>query len=295
MRDTVPFAHALNKPLGIKRFSTAGPTMPGPQAPLPKFKKPPVIETALGVQFARLRSFSIPHFGLFWSRIRSDYPNQELQPPLGPVIETFGGAPSPAQLNIMFVTEPEARCLFIDATGTQLIQVQRDRFLRNWRRAKGSEPYPSYEYLRPRFETDWGRYLGFLADERIEDPEINQCEVTYVNHVEATIDSLGDASRMLRGVAALSGEFLPDPETVHLNTRYVMGDKKGRLTVDLQPAVRLDDRRPVLQLTLTARGTPGSSRLEDILAWFDFGHEWIVRGFADFTRPEMHTQWERTQ
>jgi hypothetical protein len=74
-----------------------------------------------------------------------------------------------------------------------------------------------------------------------------------------------------------------------------MGDKKGRLHVNLQPVVRLDDRRPVLQLSLTARGTPESSRIEDILAWFDLGHEWVVSGFADFTKAALHDLWERTQ
>ena len=55
----------------------------------PKFKRPPVAETLLGVQFAPLRSFSIPHFGLYWARIRSDYPDQEMKPPLGPEVEEF--------------------------------------------------------------------------------------------------------------------------------------------------------------------------------------------------------------
>jgi uncharacterized protein (TIGR04255 family) len=271
------------------------------QPPLPKYRRPPVIETVLGVQFSPLKSFSIPHFGLFWAAIRADYPMQEIKPPLGPVMERFGVPPPADARSLTFTSEPEARCWFIDASGTQLIQVQRDRFIRNWRKVTGSEDYPSYEYLKPRFRTDWLRFLDFLEREEIDRPEVNQCEVTYINHISA--EDLGDAHKLVLGdahkvvhaLSPLSGAFLPDPEMAHINVRYVMGDKSGRLHVNLQPAVRLEDSRVVLQLTLTARGTPSSSRIDDILLWFDAGHEWVVRGFTDFTKADLHVSWGRIQ
>ena len=201
--------------------------------------------------------------------------------------------PSPNEINIALLSEPEIRCWFIDESGSQLIQLQRDRFIRNWRRATPvKDPYPSYDHLRPLFERDWQRYLNFLEREEIGPPQVNQCEVTYINHVDM---GLGDANLVVRGLSALSGGILPGPESVQLATSYMMGDKKGRLHINLQPVVRLDDRRPVLQLSLTARGTPESSRVEDILAWLDLGHEWVVSGFADFTKTALHDLWERTQ
>lgn len=265
------------------------------QPPLPKYRRPPVIETVLGVQFSPLKSFSIPHFGVFWNAIRSDYPTQEVKPPLGPIIEKFGVPPPMDAPSLKFMAEPEARCWFIDASGTQLIQVQQDRFIRNWRKVTGSEGYPSYEYLKPKFRADWLRFIDFLEREEIERPEVNQCDVTYINHIPVNAENLGEAHTVVRALSSSSGPFLPDPEMAHINVRYVMGDKSGRLHVNLQPAVRLDDRRAILQLTLTARGTPNSSRLDDILAWFDLGHEWVVRGFTDFTKADMHASWERTQ
>ena len=263
------------------------------QSLLPKFKKPPVVETALGVQFAPLKSFSIPHFGLFWNAVRTDYPNQEMKPPLGNVVEDLAAPVIPEQIGIQFTAEPEARCWFLNASGGELIQLQRDRFVRNWRKVTGSEDYPSYDALKPRFERDWTRLLEFLDREALGRPQVNQCEVTYINHLSAEVDKLGSLHRFARSVSALAGDFLPEPETAQLQVRYLMGDKRGRLHVGVQPGVRRDDRRPVMQLGLTARGTPASSRIEDILAWFDLGHEWVVRGFTDFTRSEMHAIWER--
>jgi uncharacterized protein (TIGR04255 family) len=283
--------------LGDKGISdvAAGVSLKATEAPLPEYDRPPVIETVLGVQFPRLKGFSILHFGLFWNSIRAEYPVQEMKPPLGPVVEGFGVPGAAPEVGIQLLTDPEARCWFIDRSGTQLIQIQHDRFIRNWRRVTGSDAYPRYAHLRPRFERDWSRYLDFLGQEGIDRPQVNQCEVTYVNHVPINVAEFGEAHRVVRALSPMSGAFLPSPETTFLNVRYVMGGQQGRLHVNLQPAIRLDDRSPILQLTLTARGTPRSSQLEDILAWLDLGHEWVVRGFTDFTNIAMHKSWGRTK
>lgn len=264
--------------------------------PTPKFGNPPVVETLLGVQFAPLASFSLPHFGLFWADIRGDYPHQETKPPLGPQFEEFGtGMLSPDAVRVMLLQDPEARCWFIDSSRSQLIQVQRDRFVRNWRKVTGQEAYPEYEYLKPRFEVDWRRFCDFLVNAGIETPEVNQCEVTYINHIPLGIgfESLGEIHKVLSVVAPPSVGFLPEPEVVTLNNRYLMPDKRGRLHVSVQPAVRKDDNQVVLQLTLTARGRPDTPGTDGVLRWFDIGHEWITRGFADLTTSEMHLLWRR--
>ena len=90
-----------------------------------------------------------------------------------------------------------------------------------------------------------------------------------------------------------SGNFLPETEKVSFKTSFVIPDKKGRLHVTLEPAIRRRDAQEVLQLSLTARGKPLSSGLKGILEWFDLGHEWIVWGFTDFTTKDMHKFWGR--
>jgi hypothetical protein len=35
---------------------------------LPRFERPPLIETAMGVQFAPIAKFSASHYGWFWKR-----------------------------------------------------------------------------------------------------------------------------------------------------------------------------------------------------------------------------------
>lgn len=92
---------------------------------------------------------------------------------------------------------------------------------------------------------------------------------------------------------ASSGDFLPEPESVNIGARFVLPDKKGRLHMEMQPAIRALDAQEILQLNITARGKPESSNLEKVLEWFELGHEWIVRGFTDFTAKDMHNFWRR--
>lgn len=264
--------------------------------PLPDFARPPVIETVLGVQFSPITQFSIAHFGFYWARVRSAYPHAEDKPPLTPAFEEFGTPMSHLpKVGIELVSEVDARCWFIDKSRTLLVQVQRDRFIQNWRKVTGEEPYPRYASLKPRFGDEWQRFCQFLREEELPAPEVTQCEVTYVNHIEPGVgwNSYAEIHNVIAAWTAPSGNFLPGPEVTLINTKYLMPDKRGRLHIVVQPAVRPRDAKEVLQLTLTARGRPNTSGLDDILEWFDLGHEWIVRGFTDFTTTTMHEIWGR--
>lgn len=262
-----------------------------------KFHRPPVIETLLAVQFAELEKFAVPHFGLFWSEIRDEYPRQEVKPPLAQEFEQFGGLPTQPTVGLTFSPELVARCWFISEHGDQLIQVQRDRFIRDWRKSPQAPEYPEFRVLRPRFEADWSRFVRFLEREHIGQPEVNQCEVTYVNHVPIGEGwtSFGKLDGVMKILRSPTGKFLPEPEILALNASYEMQDKRGRLHVTLNPAIRRQDGQRVLQLTLTARGRPASASHADVMAWLDLGHEWVVNGFADLTTTSMHDRWGRYQ
>lgn len=261
---------------------------------LPEFTNPPVIETVLGVQFKPLENFSTAHHGLFWATIRSDFRKYSVQLPLDPIIEGFEGKDKTApKFGFEIVSEPAIRSWFSNDPETRLIQVQKDRFHYNWKKVSGDEMYPRYDTIKPEFTEAWQKFCDFLKTQKIDPPEIVQCEVTYVNHIEVGKGwGSGEAHKVVTYCSGkFSGRFLPQPETVSLTTRFIMHDKKGRLHISMQPAIRRRDVKEVLKLDLTARGRPSSSSLEDILEWFDLGHEWIVRGFTDFTTKEMHKQW----
>src|SRR5438132_13880540 len=128
--------------------------------PLPEFESPPVSEVALSIEFLPLPAWRVSHAGLYWSHIRKDYPHTDVQPPIPSQIEKFGeGLWQPPLLRFEISNPDVTRSWFITEDRTRLIQIQRDRFVINWRKVHGDEVYPRYDReMRPRFELEWGHF-----------------------------------------------------------------------------------------------------------------------------------------
>jgi len=201
------------------------------------------------------------------------------------------------------IDAPKVRSWFLNRDGTQLVQVQSDAFMRNWRQSgstKGvSTIYPHYDSLRASLLKDFGAFSTFAADNGWRTILPRQCEITYVNHVRVP-DGVGthaSVSRVLRCYSELADSFLPRSEDSRFIIRYAIrqaGDFKGRLTVTVQPAYLIETNDEILNLTLVARGAPLGAGLDGSLAFLDLGHEWIVRGFSELTTDEMQAFWGRT-
>lgn len=189
-----------------------------------------------------------------------------------------------------------ARSWFLDQTKNQLIQIQSDRFIRNWRQLDGTEPYPRFPPLLQKFEDEWDGFGRFLAEENIGAISLNQCELTYVNHIERgagwqEFSELDKVFSLFR--AAKQSAFLPAPEVANWGARYNLPEGRGRLHVQLNPVFRSRDLKLVLAFTLIARGAPADNTTKEVLAWFNLGHEWIVRAFDELTDPHMHQIWKK--
>ena len=267
-------------------------------SPLPSFKKPPVVEVAIAVQFEDIPGLTGPCMGLLWDRYRESFPKLEVHPALDPHVERSSPAPGKG-LKIKLETVPATRVWFIGSNNAHLIQVQQDRFVFNWRRME-DEDYPRHEQVRASFDENFGIFKAFLADERLGKPRLNQWELTYVNHIPAgdgwhRHGELGAVVPMLSSSG--KGAFLPEPEDIALRVRYRMPDREGgvsRLFVVANPGFN-SSGMPVLGLTLTARGGLGQGGASSLGSRLDTGREWIVRGFAEVTSRTMHRHWEREQ
>jgi uncharacterized protein (TIGR04255 family) len=265
-------------------------------SPFPKYGKPPVIEVALSVQFDRL-NVGTAQLGLVWQSYRDRFPVLEEKPELEAVFERFGQPKAlvPA-VRFEVVTAPAPRFWFVNQSGCDLIQVQRDRFIRNWRKIESEPDYPSYDRLRAEFVRDWEAFSQFVGSE-IKAPLVpNQCEVTYVNILEGLKPS--DLPKLFAWVSGQTSDgYLGEPEAAELTLRYVLNDDTGhpwgRLHIVAAPAMRASDSTPVIRLAITARGAPTSNDLAGIMASLDAGHASVVRGFTSITTPEMHRAWGR--
>jgi len=267
---------------------------------LPDFTNPPVIEVALSVQFEPLSGFRTSHFGLLWSDFRRQFPRTEEHPPRPPVIDQFGIRRAPKMDVRVEVALPVPQCRFLNDTGTELIQIQQDRFVHNWRKVGAGDEYPRYESVKRRFEQELGVFRQFLAREDLGELVPNQCEITYVNHIisGAGWERHGELGEVITvWTTRYSDTFLSGPEDIGLRVRYIIpgvdGSPIGRLLVSVDPAYRAEDDRPIYVLLLTARGRPIGQGIEGALGFLDIGREWIVRGFTSLTSPRMHEIWGR--
>lgn len=269
---------------------------------LPDFANPPVVEVALSVQFEPLTQLTTPHLGLLWAGLKERFPRIEQHPPLQSVIEEFA-APRQRKVEVrleMLDSPPMPRSWFLNEQGTELIQVQPDRFVHNWRKVGEGDEYPRYEHVRTAFENELNLFREFLDREQVGELLPNQCEVTYVNHIESGAG--WDKHSQLGNVITVysqrySDTFLPEPEDARLALRYVIpsddGEPLGRLHIAIDPAFRITDDSPIFLMTLTARGRPQGEGIPGVLRSLDTGREWVVRGFTSITTSEIHKIWGR--
>jgi uncharacterized protein (TIGR04255 family) len=263
---------------------------------LPDFENPPVVETVLSVQFERISQMRAVHLGLFWLTVKDRFPDSEERSPLPSVFERFPGASSLGEVRFEALEFPELpRVWFQDRARTELIQIQKDRFTKNWRKASESAHYPRYERsIKPAFDRDFGAFMQFLDAEGLGPVRINQCEVTYVNHIVSGEgwEDPGKPEELFTFWNGVSGEFPGIPEDMSTHLRYPIVHETagivGRLHVDIQPALRATDARPMYVMNLTARG-----RLGEGTDFLDLGRKWIVNSFDRLTTPAMHRVWRR--
>jgi uncharacterized protein (TIGR04255 family) len=261
---------------------------------LPDFSDPPVVETVLSVQFDRLSAARTAHFGLYWGEIRDRFPKTEERGELPPVVERPPGLP-PLGVGIQFEAlqaPPTPRFWFINENGTELIQLQRDRFITNWRKTGEGDEYPRYERVREGFERDFSGFRDFVSRHQLGAIRINQCEVTYTNHIPAGRgwNSHIDISKVFAVWRQPEAVYPGPAQDLMFQAGFPILDNSGafvgRLHATVQSVMRLTDGAHMFVFDLTARGQVGEGT-----AFFDLGREWIVRSFKELTTPEMHEIW----
>jgi len=269
--------------------------------PLPEYEKPPINEVVLGVQFEELDSLQTPQLGYIWRSYRDRFPKTKEQPPLEPAVEQFGVRTGRRQvMRLMLSPTPRRpRLWFLNEEETQLVQVQQDRFVRNWRKRDNAQEYPRYRNLRGLFQRDFETFRGLVESEQWGTVEANQCEVTYVNVITAGEgwQDHGELDKVLTVFTrTYSDNWLDKPEEATVNLQFVLGEADepvGRLHIVANPVYHVPTNQPAIRLTLTARGKPDGEGIDGIMQFLDRGHEEIVRGFTSITTAAMHKVWER--
>jgi uncharacterized protein (TIGR04255 family) len=269
--------------------------------PLPSFRRPPVVETTLGVQFHQLSSFTNAHLGAFWKSLGPGWPSVNDEPALPPQIEQFGDDQMyrlVGSLKLRLSDKPQMRVQIRNAQKNRMVQLQNGRLHYNW--LGTDEDYPRYRTIRPGFVNTLDRFRQFVTDEGLGELRPNQWEVTYVNHMpRGTVwQTASDWARVLNWRAMFTAAMPGVPlETIVDGWHYEIEPKRGRLHIDFHHGRAGDPTGPeVLVLTLTARGPvrEGEAGL-GVDDGLNLGHNVIVRSFANITSDEAQRFWERIE
>jgi uncharacterized protein (TIGR04255 family) len=261
----------------------------------PNFREPPVVEVALGVQFKDPLPLGVAHLGALWAMFKDTHPQLAEQPPLPPAVELLDGDGDVAPVD--FPLYPP-RLWFLTEKQEGLVQVQRDRFIANWRKVSADQAYPRFPVVMQAFRTGYGTFESFLRANDLPDPEPALCELTYVSHIVAgrgweRHDQVHEVFSGLQLPVLKAGGLVA--EDADMKLRYVARDSEGRARARLHfrafPAVRDEDRKPLFAVNIMARG-PAPGRDEGgVERFFEDAHGWVVAAFMALTTAKMHAIW----
>jgi uncharacterized protein (TIGR04255 family) len=259
------------------------------------FKAPPVGELALGVQFRPIPAFHGLGLAPLRQQWRESYPTVQEHPALPPAWETEQDS---TQQGVRFSLNQSwgMRYWFLNATGSELVQLQQDRLILNWRRTEGDPLYPRYRTLRERFEARARDVGAFAEAEGLGSLGIDQVEVNYINTIPSTDVPPGRLDLLLRHSARVPGHHLGDPEQARLSMVFrvpELGRGPVRLYLGVEPGARAEPTGEVSFLTITVRGAPAADTLESALSFMDDAHAHAVKSFSELISEPIQTRWER--
>ncbi|NEP14223.1 MAG: TIGR04255 family protein [Symploca sp. SIO2C1] len=262
---------------------------------LPSYEQPPLTEVACSVLFNSIEGLLSPYLGLLWQRFQPEYPFCDDAAPIDPRIEVFGEQVIEPMVELTNIPQLP-RVWLINNDGTRIIQIQRDRFVHNWRKNSPESEYPRYGNLIKGFQEHLSNFDAFLAEVELGKIQPLQYELTYVNQIPrgdawSTIEDIGKVFPDFAWKANPQ-RFLSHPQNISWTTVFELPDKLGRLRASVKYAVL--NNHPNLVFELTVRGIGSYTSREALQNWFDIGHEWIVCAFADLTDEEIQTKiWKR--
>jgi len=258
----------------------------------PDYNNPPVNEVVCGLSFAKIEKFKSHHIGLFWQKIKDEFPLVEHAQRLEHALRLEHKPPLLDLKNYL------PRVWFVRNDQNRLIQLQDDMFYFNWRRMQEDEAYPRYETIIEDFKKTLSVFEKFLEEEGLGSVNPERCELTYINHISKGEgwETISDVLNIFHDLCwNTEDRFLPPPVAVGGQAVFELPDKIGRLELSLQQAIRKSDKRPMFVLQNKATGLGEDKNMTAVWEWFEVAHEWIVFGFTDLTKEGIQKDvWQRT-
>jgi len=187
------------------------------------------------------------------------------------------------------------RVSFVDSSSTNLVQVQNNFILHNWRKTDALSLYQHYTVTRDSLLADWKDFRDFLTQHSLKFTQVLRCEVSYFNHLVRGDDwqDYAELSKLFPSWKGTRADgSLSTPQMIGITASY--SHASGMLQIASQPALRRDGKE-IIQLTVTAAGAPKDQDDDSLFGCLDACHQTAIDGFTEFTSEELHRRWRRTR
>lgn len=255
---------------------------------LPSFTSPPVVEVAVAVEFLQLPGLGAVELIRLHDLWRDQFPKLREQPALPP------SPPVSAAQGFQFqftVGAPAMRLWMLNESEDELLQVQNDRVVLNWRRSLGDDrTYPRYDYLRDIYQRVYADFYTRVTQLNAGTFRPHTAGVTYVNRFNL------EADEQLKDAIALfdpNWNSLGDDATpkVSVTTPVASSEDPGALKGQLVAKASTDskDRNYGYLEVVTRVGVDDVGG--NVFDCLDLAHRSCVVGFDRLTTAKMHERW----
>ena len=249
-----------------------------------KFENPPINELVIATYFSSpISQLRIEHIGLFWSKINSEFTTIKQHPPVG-------GAQAFEMASSDFAPMP--RFWFISEDQSNLIQVQKNAFMFNWRKRNGEYPHFA-AIVKPNFDKYYSAFSEFLRLEvGAHDWSIDLCELTYINKITPCEywNQAQDTSDVIPSfsVPDIGGGEDSNPEFNCTYSHVIANDLQLRIGIR-SARLRSDSNVPVLVFEIRATGRLGKVAKSSADAWYERAHDAIISCFLRMTSKKIQS------
>jgi uncharacterized protein (TIGR04255 family) len=253
----------------------------------PDYARPPVAETVLGLEFSMeppLRTHEIVESRSLWIDEFPELVEQPELPPTRPISQA-------GQLDFQLTMgHPALRIWMLAPDQHQLLQLQKDRLVLNWRKLDGDAAYPKFDALFEAYEIYLGRFTERFADRTIA-PLVS--EWTYLNSIpEADLqgarlfETWNDPELQGIGGSPVSSKFQ------HVRDIATEDGVRGQVEISAE-RTSIDGKFGVgLRISAKYFGPHGDS-IDNALARCRAAHDVARAAIEATTTPEAQQKWGR--
>ena len=249
------------------------------------YENPPLNEVICGIHFNEITTLRAGHLGFLWQRLGPNFTSTEDHP-------VWFNPTSEEAVTDYSIPPLLPRVWFVHTDETELIQMQLNRFVYNWRKRGNDDKYPGYPIVMGNFEKYLSCFKDFLSDQQLGDFTPRRYELAYVNHIleNEGWETLRDFEKVLPNFIAYKGQntFPPNISEIHWKMGFRLPDDSGQLQLLIRNARRIADDRPLLRIQFRAiRNQPHP----EMRKWFDSAHDVIRDIFSNLASHEIQEKY----